>query len=212
MSRSFREAQEPGSGSVPWPIRYPHRATIEDVNKDDLQAAGLPSLANVHLRHMRQLFLTVVTGGFVVLVPWIVYLALALPDHHPENAWNAAWVGFDVLLLLGLLVTTWGAWRRRQFVVVACVFTATLLICDAWFDISLDWGTSDETASLLSAFFAELPLAGYLFYAAMRIIRMTFRSALLIAGHPGPLPSFRKLSLGGLNELLKTVDAAREKA
>lgn len=182
------------------------------MNYDDLETAGLPSLKNAQLRHMRQLFLAVVTGGFVVLVPWIVYLALVLPDHHPENAWNAAWVGFDVLLLLGLFVTTWGAWRKRQFVVVSCVFTATLLVCDAWFDITLDWGTSDETASLLSAFFVELPLACYLFYAAMRIVRMTIRSALLIAGHPGPLPSFHKLSIGGLNELLKSVDAGREKA
>jgi uncharacterized membrane protein len=180
------------------------------VNQDDLRSAGLPSLTNAHLRHMRQLFLTVATGGFVVLIPWVVYLALALPDHHPENAWNVAWVGFDVLLLLGLLATTWGAWRRRQFVVIACVFTATLLVCDAWFDISLDWGTPDETASMLSAFLVELPLAAYLFNAAMRIVRMTIRSALLIAGHPGPVPNFRKLSIGGLNELLQSVDDSRD--
>ena len=186
------------------------RATIKDVNQDDLETAGLPSLRNAQLRHMRQLFLTVVTGGLVVLVPWVVYLALVLPDHHPENAWNAAWVGFDVLLLLGLFVTTWGAWRRRQFVVIACVFTGTLLICDAWFDITLDWGTSDETASLVSAFFVELPLALYLFYAAIRIVRMTIRSALLIAGHPGPLPKFHKVSIGGLSELLKSVDPGRQ--
>lgn len=193
----------------PSSIRYGVRATIGAVNQDDLDlaAASLPSLTNVHLRHMRQLFLTVVTGGFVVLVPWIVYLALALPDKHPENAWNAAWVGFDVLLLLGLFVTTWAAWHKRQYVVIACVFTATLLLCDAWFDISLDWGTPDETASLLSAVFAEVPLASYLFYAAFRILRMTIRSALLLAGHPGPIPPFRKLSIGGLSELLKSIDA-----
>jgi len=83
-------------------------------------------------------------------------------------------------------------------------------VCDAWFDITLDWGTSDETASLLSAFLVELPLAVYLFYAAMRIVRMTVRSALLIAGHPGPLPKFHKLSIGGLNELLKSFDAGRQ--
>jgi hypothetical protein len=182
------------------------------VNQDDLRTAGLPSLKDAHLRHMRQLFLTVVTGGLVVLLPWIVYLATALPDHHPENAWNVAWVGFDVLLLLGMFVTTWGAWHKRQFVVVASVFTATLLLCDAWFDISLDWGTPDETASVLSALFAELPLAGYLFYAALRILRLTIRSALLVAGHPGPVPSFRTMSIGGVSELLKAVDAPREKA
>ena len=115
------------------------------MEQDDLSAAGLPSLKNAQLRHMRQLFLTVVTGGFVVLVPWIVYLAVKLPDHHPAER-------------------------------------------------------------------LEIPLALYLFYAAMRIVRMTVRSALMLAGHPGPVPGFHKLSIGGLNELLKAVDARREQS
>jgi hypothetical protein len=109
-----------------------------------------------------------------------------------------------------MFVTTWGAWHKRQFVVIANVFTATLLLCDAWFDISLDWGTPDETASILSAVFAEVPLAVYLFYAALRILRMTIRSALVLIGHPGPVPSFHTMSIGGLNEMLKSVDAVRE--
>ena len=161
---------------------------------------------------MRQLFLTVVTGGCIVMVPWIVYLAQALPDNHPENAWRTAWVGFDVLLVLGLLITTWAAWRRRQYVVIACIFTGTLLLCDAWFDVSLDWGTHDEAASLLSAVFVELPLAAYLFHAALRILRMTLRSALLLTGHPGPFPAFRKVSIGGLNEMLQAVDTPGEES
>jgi hypothetical protein len=190
--------------------RDDHRSRRLD--DDELQALGLPSLNDPRLRHIRQLFLTVVTGGCAVMVPWIVYLAAVLPSHHPAQAWDTAWVGFDVLLIFGLLVTTWAAWRRRQIVVMACVFTGTLLLCDAWFDVALDWGTSDETASLLSAVFAEIPLALFLFHAAWRILHHTIRSAFFLVGHPGPVPAFHKISLGVLNEVLQALHAAREQA
>jgi hypothetical protein len=32
--------------------------------------------------HLRRLFLAVVTGSFVFLIPWIVYLASSLPSRH----------------------------------------------------------------------------------------------------------------------------------
>ena len=48
---------------------------------------------------------------------------------------------------------------RRQIVVMLAVFTATLLLCDAWFDIVLDWGTSEVWVSLASAAFVEVPLS-----------------------------------------------------
>jgi hypothetical protein len=180
------------------------------MDHDELQALGLPNLNDPRVRHVRQLFLTVVTGGCAVMIPWIVYLASALPARHPAQAWDVAWVGFDVLLVLGLLITTWAAWQRRQLVVIACIFTGTLLLCDAWFDIVLDWDTPDEAASILSAVLAEIPLALFLFFAALRILRYTIRSAFFLVGHRGPVPAFHKMSLGALNEVLESLHAARE--
>jgi hypothetical protein len=182
------------------------------MENDELQTLGLPNLNDPHLRHLRQVFLTIVTGGCAVMVPWIIYLANVLPDHHPAKAWAAAWIGFDTLLVFGLLLTTWAAWRRRQVVVMACIFTGTLLICDAWFDIALDWGTRDETASILAAVFGEIPLALYLFHTALRILRYTVRSAFFLIGHTGPIPAFHKMSLGALAEVLESRHAARENA
>jgi hypothetical protein len=181
------------------------------MDHDELQALGLPNLNDPRIRHIRQIFLTVVTGGCAVMIPWIGYLAYALPENHRARAWDVAWVGFDVLLVIGLLLTTWAAWQRRQIVVTACIFTGTLLLCDAWFDIALDWGTPDEVGAILSALLAEIPLALFLFYAAIRILRYTIRSAFFLVGHRGPVPAFHKMSLGALNEVLESLHAPREK-
>jgi hypothetical protein len=165
----------------------------------------LPNLRDPHTRHLRQLFLTVISGGCLVMIPWIVYLANALPNHHPPGQWRAAWVGFDIGLTAALLSTAVAAWMKRQIVIPAAVCTATLLLCDAWFDIALDWGTPDETASMLSAVLCELPLAVYLMATALRLIRLTIKSAFLIVGDGRPVPPFHKLTLLAVPDLLPPV-------
>ena len=45
-----------------------------------------------------QIVVTVVSA--VILVPWIVYLAVALPRVYVTHNWDEAWVGFDIILLL----------------------------------------------------------------------------------------------------------------
>ena len=170
------------------------------------EADFLPSLKDPRVRHMRQLFLLVVSGGCLVMIPWIAYLADVLPDHHPAKQWRIAWVGFDIALVGALLATALAAWLKRQVVIVAAICTATLLFCDAWFDIALDWGTSDETASILSAVLCEIPLGIYLMSSALRLIRMTVRSALALSGHTGPVPPFHKMSIMGIDELFHPFD------
>lgn len=65
-------------------------------------------------RRIRWGWLGVMTGGTFVLIPWIVYLAFALPDDYLVHDWTATWVGFD-LLLLGLMAATviFGMLRRQ---------------------------------------------------------------------------------------------------
>jgi hypothetical protein len=55
----------------------------------------------------------------------------------------------------------------------AAIVTGTLLVCDAWFDMILSWGTTDWRWSVLSAVAVELPLAALLFAAARHMIRTT---------------------------------------
>jgi hypothetical protein len=111
------------------------------------------------------------------LVPWTVLLGLRLPSDHPVHAWNATWVGFDALLLLAFAATAVLAWRRHRAVVIPALGTAVLLVCDAWFDVSLDIGTPDLWVSAALALFVELPMAGFLFHRAYGLLRMLWTAA-----------------------------------
>jgi hypothetical protein len=159
---------------------------------------GMPGPDDPGVRRIRGLFLVVVTGSTVFLVPWIAYLAVTLPTHHIESDWKPAWVGFDVALAVTIGLTAIFAWTRRQLFIPFAIITATLLCCDAWFDIVLDWGTRDLAGSLISAFLGELPLAALLFYASRRLIRLTIRIAWHRQGRTGPVPPLRHISLFAL--------------
>ncbi|MFJ9909443.1 hypothetical protein ACIRVK_42645 [Streptomyces sp. NPDC101152] len=49
----------------------------------------------------------------------------------------------------------------HRAVVAATLATALLLICDAWFDVSLAFGTPEIWLSAALAVFAELPLESF---------------------------------------------------
>ena len=46
-----------------------------------------------------------------------------------------------VAKLAAYLAAAWGAWRRRFMVIPALYASSVLLLCDAWFDITLSWNT-----------------------------------------------------------------------
>jgi hypothetical protein len=119
-----------------------------------------------------------IAGAIVVFVSglagWAIFLALTLPGSHQARHWDAAWVGFDAGLIVALGVTAWAAWFRRQILVVAALVAATLLVCDAWFDVTTSLGTGDQALTIVTALLAELPLAGILFWIARRIMVRTF--------------------------------------
>lgn len=124
----------------------------------------------------RRLVLTVGAIGAMFMLPWLVYLSATLPAHSSGGAWRTVWVGFDVALLASFAATAVSVWLRRQIAAFAMVTTATLLICDAWFDICLSWGTSEHWGSIASAG-VELPVAVLLGTSAARVMR---RSCTLI--------------------------------
>jgi len=80
----------------------------------------------------RELQVVVTMVSAVVLVPWIVYLAIALPRVYVSHNWDQAWVGFDLLLLMLLVATAVLGYLRRQLVMLTAFATGVLLICDAW--------------------------------------------------------------------------------
>jgi hypothetical protein len=144
---------------------------------------------------LRRIFLVAVTTASLVLIPWIGYLAVSLPDRHVAGQWKAAWVGFDIVLVGFLAGTAWCAWQRRQLLVPAAIVTATLLICDAWFDVLLDWGTPDMWWSLATAALGELPLAALLLWVALRLLRLIQRIRWRELGRDGDVPSLWHIPL-----------------
>ena len=116
--------------------------------------------------------LAICAGG---LLPWTIMLAVTLPRQYDAHHWRLAWVGFDMLLLVGLGATAYLGWRGRQMVIGASIATAMLLICDAWFDITLDLGTPAIWMSLASAVFIELPLAALLIHRSQLLVSLTLR-------------------------------------
>jgi hypothetical protein len=109
--------------------------------------------------------------GAVLLVPWIGYLAVSLPRRYVAHNWDRTWVGFDVLLLLMLLLTAVLGLRRRPMVVVTGFATGLLLVCDAWFDV-MTADADDIALSLVTALVVELPLAALLVVGSLQRLRL----------------------------------------
>jgi len=135
----------------------------------------------------RRVLIAACLAGVLLLAAWIAVLEVTLPRDYRAGGWRAAWVGFDIGLLVVFAATAWAAWRRRQVLIVCLIVLAALLSCDAWFDITLDWGTSGFMVSVLSA----------ALIAARRLLRLTVGRLELLAGEPGPVPSFWQVPLFG---------------
>jgi hypothetical protein len=145
----------------------------------------------------RRLLIVACLVGVLLLAVWIGVLEVSLPRYYRAGGWRAAWVGFDVGLLMVFAATAWAAWRRRQVLIVCLIVLATLLCCDAWFDAALDWGTRGFMVSLLSATLVELPLAALALIGARRLLRLTIGRVELLAGFAGPVPAFWRVPLFG---------------
>lgn len=143
------------------------------------------------------LMLVGLVAGCVVLAAWIVILALTLPRHQITGSWRGAWVGFDIGLLATFAVTSWAAWRRRQLLIISLIVLATLLICDAWFDVMLDVHTNQSRASIGSALLIELPLAVTAVLVARRLLHLTILQVMRSEGETGPEPPLWQIPLFG---------------
>ena len=127
------------------------------------------------IRRRRRLTLELLWVCTIALVPWAIYLGLSLPRNYDAKHWDLAWAGFDGLEILALGATAYYGWRGRQALIGTALAAATLLICDAWFDIALDLGTPAIWTSVASAVFLELPLAFFLIHRVRLLLRITLQ-------------------------------------
>jgi hypothetical protein len=123
-------------------------------------------------KRMRRNRLTLMVGGAIALIPWMVYLGFTLPTNYVAHNWPATWIGFDCVLVGFMIATAVLGWLRRQLVLLAAFTTGVLLICDAWFDV-MTADPSQLRLSVLTAALGNVPLAAVMITGAVRIVRMT---------------------------------------
>jgi len=102
-------------------------------------------------------------GIFLVglgMIPWALILASTLPSTIRAEHWPAAWAGLDGMEAVGLITTGVALMRRYRWLCLPAVVTSTLLVVDAWFDITTSAPGSAVMVAIAMAIFPELPMAG----------------------------------------------------
>jgi hypothetical protein len=165
-----------------------------------LAVLDMPRLANAGNNQRRRWFLISTIACCVILAAWIGVLAVTLPRFYRAGDWRGAWVGFDLAELAAFAATAWAAWRGRQALIMCLLVLATLLLCDAWFDVTLDVRTNGFMWSLLSALLIEIPLAVAALLAARRLLRLTIGRIRTREGLVGPVPPLWRIPLFGYQQ------------
>jgi hypothetical protein len=164
---------------------------------DGVRPAGRRASLPPRSARRRQIVLIVIVTCCIVLAIWTGFLAVTLPRYYRAGDWRGAWVGFDIALLAALAATGWAAWRGRQVLIICLIVLATLLLCDAWFDVVLDLRTSGFQLSLLTAVVIELPLAGVAIAGARRLLRLTIGMVTERQGQEARVPPLWRIPLFG---------------
>ena len=113
----------------------------------------------------------------LALVPWTVYLAVTLPNRHLQTGYYAlAWAGFDVALAVLLTATGYGLMRQKLWVQSTATAAATMLFCDAWFDILSARDSRERLVAVLLALAVELPTAALCLVIARHVEEVAERA------------------------------------
>jgi hypothetical protein len=137
-------------------------------------------------RRLAWAYLIVAVG----LIVWTVFLALSLPKENLEHHFRLTWTGFDLIEVLAICLTAYWAFRLDARVVYPATAVATLLVADAWFDVTTSTTAADATQALILALAVELPAAAFSLYVAHRVgrrVREQAHPAHVTDPHP-PVP------------------------
>ena len=113
----------------------------------------------------------VAAGVAAVLLPWCLILAVTLPSTYQADHWKVAWIGLDCGTALAAGLTAYLLHTRNRYAALTAMAAGTLLIADAWFDVSTAAAGVDRSLSLAEALLLELPLALCAFVLAARELR-----------------------------------------
>lgn len=122
-------------------------------------------------------------AGAVIILPWTMYLAATLPERHIFVHWDAAWVGLDIGLLLSLFLTGVLVYKKSLWVTMSATSAGSLLLLDAWFDLTGAHHGGQLTEAVVMALCLELPVAIVSFLLAVHVIKRAYLYA-----HPQMVP------------------------
>ena len=123
------------------------------------------------LRSPGGLATAVAAGVAAVLLPWCLILAATLPSTYQANHWKLAWIGLDCGTAIAAGLTAYLLHARNSYAALTAMAAGTLLIADAWFDVSTAGAGVDRGLSVAEALLLELPLALCAFLVAARELR-----------------------------------------
>ncbi|WP_405062181.1 hypothetical protein OG474_11185 [Kribbella sp. NBC_01505] len=106
-----------------------------------------------------------------VLLPWCLILAATLPTTYQADNWRLTWIGLDAATAIAAGLTAYLLHKRNRYAVLTAMSAGTLLLADAWFDVSTAGAGVDRTLALAMAFLLELPLAVCAWIVAARELR-----------------------------------------
>lgn len=113
------------------------------------------------------LYIAVAAG----LAPWIFVLSTTLPERHLSRHWDLAWVGFDIGMLLAVMLTAVLAYRRSWWVCLSSMSVFTFLIVDVWFDVLTSRPGAQTVTAVILALAVELPLSVTSLWLSYRVAK-----------------------------------------
>ncbi|MBB6564698.1 hypothetical protein [Kribbella sandramycini] len=115
-------------------------------------------------------------GVAAVLLPWCLILAATLPSTYQVTHWKLTWIGLDVAIAAAAGLTAYLLHTRNKYAVLTSMAAGTLLLADAWFDVSTAGAGFDHTLALAMALLLEIPLALCAWAVAVRELRQPISS------------------------------------
>ncbi|MGZ0150895.1 hypothetical protein ACXJJ3_27835 [Kribbella sp. WER1] len=113
----------------------------------------------------------VAAGVAAVLLPWCLILAATLPSTYQAGHWKLTWIGLDCATAIAAGLTAYLLHKGNRHATLTAMAAGTLLIADAWFDVSTAAAGFDRTLSLTEAVLLEVPLAICAFLVAARELK-----------------------------------------
>jgi hypothetical protein len=138
---------------------------------DHVRRPAVPDRPGVRSeRHLGRAF---ATAG-LIMVPWLLYLSMSLPQKAMDNHWALGWVGLDSGEALALFATGRFLKRADNRCTLTATAAAALLLTDAWFDVTAAAPGGELAIAIVEAVCVEIPIAIVCTVLALRLIRHPF--------------------------------------